>query len=92
MNSPSSGKSLSNDWKDLYLAALFENDKTKLAQSIAAAHAAIATRRHEISISGNDAMERRVLDNATLSLQALSQCFSMGQFVVNQGSGLRNPG
>ncbi len=92
MNSPSSGKSLSNDWKELYLAALFENDKNKLAQSIAAAHAAIAARRHEILISGNDTMERRVLDNATLSLQALAQCFSMGQFAGNKEFGLRNLG
>jgi hypothetical protein len=40
----------SGNWKDLYTAALFETDKTKLAQKIAAAQIAIAARRREILV------------------------------------------
>ena len=68
------------DWKDLYLAALFEQDKNRLAERIVTAQLAIATRRQELS-SGN-AEVKRVLDNAAFSLQALAQCFSLGQRVA----------
>lgn len=81
MNHSSSLKESTSDWKDLYVAALFENDKTRLAQRIAAAQIAIAARRHQV-VSGNDFEERRVLDNAAFSLQALAQCFSLAQQVA----------
>jgi DNA-directed RNA polymerase len=81
MNHTSSQKEFTADWKDLYIAALFENDKTRLAQRIAAAQVAIAARRHEV-VSRNDFEERRVLDNAAFSLQALAQCFSLAQLVA----------
>ena len=81
MNHSSSPKEFTSDWKDLYVAALFENDKTRLAQRIAAAQVAIAARRHKAA-SENDFEERRVLDNASFSLQALAQCFSLAQLVA----------
>jgi DNA-directed RNA polymerase len=81
----SSRTEFTTDWKDLYIAALFENDKTRLAQRIAAAQVAIAARRQEVLVTGNDPEERRVLDNAGFSLQALAQCFAIGQLVANRG-------
>jgi hypothetical protein len=72
------------EWKDLYIAALFEHDKTKLAQRIAVAQFAIAERKQEL-VSGNDADEKLVLDNAAFSLLALARCFSVGQLVAHSG-------
>jgi hypothetical protein len=72
----------SGNWKNLYTAALFETDKAKLAQKIAAAQIAIAARRREILVLGTDSAERRILDNAAFSLQALGECFSLGQLAA----------
>jgi len=85
----SSQKQFTNDWKDLYIAALFEHDKNVLPERIAAAQAAIAARKQELLTSENNADERRVLDNAAFSLQALAQCFSMGQMVAHRESSAR---
>lgn len=68
------------DWKDLYMAALFEHDKNRLPERIATAQLAIAKRRQELS--SKNAEETRVLDNAAFSLQALAQCFSLSQIVA----------
>jgi len=68
------------DWKDLYLAALFEQDKNRLVERIMTAQLAIATRRQEVS--PGTAEEKRVLDNAAFSLQALAQLFSLSQIVA----------
>jgi hypothetical protein len=73
----------SDNWKELYIAALFEDDKTRLAEKITAAQIAIAARRRELLVlgsdSGTDSEDRRILDNAAFSLQALGECFSLGQ-------------
>jgi hypothetical protein len=69
----------SDKWKELYIAALFEDDKTRLAERIAAAQIAIAARRREVLVLGSDSEDRRILDNAAFSLQALGECFSLGQ-------------
>ena len=58
-------------WKALYIAALFENDKPKIAGRIAEAHSAIQARRRELTLSVNDVRERHALDNALFSLEAL---------------------
>jgi len=64
------------DWKELYVAALFEQDKDRLPEKIALAQLAIATKKQELSSGSID--ERRVLENAAFSLQALAQCFAIG--------------
>ena len=69
----SSTGSRRGDWKDLYMEALFERDKAKLSERIAAAKLAIETRRREVFISGIT-QERQALDNALFSLQALATC------------------
>jgi hypothetical protein len=72
----------SGNWKELYIAALFEDDKARLAEKIAAAQIAIAARRREVLVLGTDSEERRILDNAAFSLQALGECFSLGQLAA----------
>jgi hypothetical protein len=59
-------------WRALYIAALFENDRVKVAEKIAMAQHAVAARRRQLFVSGNDAQERQVLDNALFSLHALA--------------------
>jgi hypothetical protein len=61
-------------WKDLYMAALFESDKTKLAERIATAQRAIGARQRALFTSEDDRHERQALDNALFSLQALEAC------------------
>jgi hypothetical protein len=71
----------SDDWKELYLAALYESDKIKLAKRIAQAPIAIAAERKKLFISARDIRdithERQVLDNASFCLQALASCMAI---------------
>lgn len=71
----------SEDWKELYLAALHESDKIKLAKRIAQAQIAIEAERKKLFISARDIRdithERRVLDNASFCLQALASCMAI---------------
>jgi hypothetical protein len=60
------------NWKDLYIAALFENDRAKQAERIALAQFAIASRRRELLMTRNNAQERQGLDNALFSLHAFA--------------------
>jgi hypothetical protein len=76
MNAGSSPKQ-SYIWKDLYVAALFENDKPRIAERIATAQVAILARRRELTLSVNDVRERHALDNALFSLEALRTCLSI---------------
>ncbi len=64
-------------WKELYIAALFENDKAKLAHKIAEAQMAIIERRRKSLMAHTDTKERQVLDTALLSLQALANCLAI---------------
>ena len=70
--SPFPKESSRGGWKDLYIAALFENDKGRLAERIAIAQLAIGSRRRELLMSRNDPQERQHLDNALFSLHALA--------------------
>jgi hypothetical protein len=69
------------NWKDLYIAALFENDKSKLPRRIAEAQKAIGLERKMLLASAPSvrqlAQERQVLDNALFSLQALASCMAI---------------
>ena len=64
-------------WKDLYVAALFESDRPKIASRIATAQAAITARKRELTISVRDVQERHTLDNALFSLEALKSCLAI---------------
>jgi hypothetical protein len=76
MNAGSSLKK-SYAWKDLYVAALFESDKPRIAERIAEAQVAILARRRELTVSVSDVRERHALDNALFSLEALRTCLSI---------------
>jgi hypothetical protein len=75
--SPSSITSGNKRWKDLYIAALFESDKSKLPRKIAEAQIAIVDRRRKVLSAGADTAERQALDTALLSLQALANCLAI---------------
>jgi hypothetical protein len=62
-------------WKELYLAALFEDDRTRLAARIAEARAAIVSRARDLFHDrGNNIEEGQALDNALYALEAIAQC------------------
>lgn len=75
--SPSSTTSGNKHWKDLYIAALFESDKSKLPRKIADAQIAIVDRRRKVLATASDTSERQALDTALLSLQALANCLAI---------------
>jgi hypothetical protein len=64
-------------WRDLYIAALFENEKPRIAQRIAEAQLAILVRRRALTLSINDVRERHALDSALFSLEALRTCLAI---------------
>jgi hypothetical protein len=66
------------NWKELYLEALFENNKSAMQQKIALAQRAVFTRRSQLlSRPLDDTHERQALDTALFSLQALKSCLVM---------------
>jgi hypothetical protein len=65
-------------WRELYRAALFEKDRTKLPQRIFEARAAITVERRSLLTTDNDVRERQILDNALFSLGALKLCLAIG--------------
>jgi hypothetical protein len=72
MNPGSSITLNSRAWKDLYKAALFEVDKTKLPERIAQAEESIALRARELfHIAGDNIEEGEALDDAMYALHAL---------------------
>jgi hypothetical protein len=84
---PLAAKSSAN-WKELYIAALFERDKSKFAAKLADAQKAISTERRKLLTSARDlsdvvAQERQALDNALFSLQALAGCMAIPPTAVS---------
>ncbi|MGH9497907.1 MAG: hypothetical protein ACRD3L_02080 [Terriglobales bacterium] len=72
-------------WKDLYMAALFESDKPRIAERIAEAQLAIVTRKRRLTLSATDVREQHTLDNALFSLEALRLCLSIPPPGVSAG-------
>ena len=70
---PGSPKSLdSRAWKDLYKAALFEVDKTRLPERIAQAEVALVVRARELfHTAGDNIEEEQALDDTMYALHAL---------------------
>ena len=64
-------------WRDLYLQALFETDKTKTTSLIAKAERALLTREHELFTTPHDRGEREAVNNALHALHALKSCMSI---------------
>ena len=77
MKKPSSPKPLppSLAWHALYQAALFETDRSKIADRIAEAERAILARVKELFVVETDHIdEDQVLDDALYALRALRSC------------------
>jgi hypothetical protein len=72
MNTGSSISLNSRAWRDLYRAALFEVDKTRLPDRIAQAEAALVIRARELfHIAGDNIEEEQALDDTMYALHAL---------------------
>jgi hypothetical protein len=62
-------------WRELYIAALFETDKSQIPTRIATAEKAIIARARELFAAGSDTIEEdQALDDALYSLRALQNC------------------
>jgi hypothetical protein len=69
----------SYQWRDLYKAALFEPDRTKLPQRIHEARAAVVLRGRELfDCADKHIEEAEDLEDALYALQALASCVKMG--------------
>lgn len=74
-----SASSSSPSWRDLYKAALFEADRTKLPQRIQEARTAVVLRGRELfNCADRHVEEAEALEDALYALQALSNCLEMG--------------
>jgi hypothetical protein len=70
-----SPQSLVHNWRDLYTAALFETDKSRVPNRIADAEKAIVARARELFSAGADTIEEdQALDDALYALRALQNC------------------
>jgi hypothetical protein len=60
------------DWKEVYKAALFEDDNTKIPQRIADAENALAARARELfGVSDDQSREQQAMENARYFLRVL---------------------
>jgi hypothetical protein len=63
---------LQPNWRDLYRAALFETDRSRIPQRITEAEVAIMARVKELFVIGGDYVdEHQILDDALYALRAL---------------------
>jgi hypothetical protein len=66
------------DWKNLYLAAVLESDKNLLPHRIFDARTAILRRGRKLFHSGTASLgERQALDRALYALNALTSCLQI---------------
>ena len=86
MNTGSFISQNSRAWRDLYKAALFEADKTRLPHRIAQAEEALVVRARELfHMAGNNIEEEQALDDTMYALHALrntsqtSHCYTASQ-------------
>ena len=61
-------------WYAAYMAALFEPDRTKIAERIREAENSIVDRSRALRNGRPDLTEQRALDNALHALHALASC------------------
>jgi hypothetical protein len=77
MATPSFGPALSN-WRDLYVAALFETERSRIPARIAHAEKAIVARARELFSAAADTIEEdQALDDALYALRALQNCLEL---------------
>jgi hypothetical protein len=74
MNTGSSISLNSRAWRDLYKAALFEVDKTRLPDRIARAEEALVVRARELfHVAGDNIEEEQALDDTMYALHMLCE-------------------
>jgi hypothetical protein len=70
-------------WRQLYLAALFELDPSRLRQRIAAAQQAIGKRTLALArVGGDNQSEQKALGNAHLALEELKRIHQIDRRVA----------
>ena len=66
------------DWRELYLAALFKTDRQRLPARIAAAEKALLVRARELlATSEHSGEEGKALDKGLYDIRALRDCFGL---------------
>jgi hypothetical protein len=66
------------DWRELYLTALFETDRQKLPSLVAEAERALVVRSRELfAKSGSNSAEARAVDKGLYALRALRDCLEL---------------
>lgn len=65
------------EWRDLYLQALFEADRSCMYSRIIEAERALFRREHELFNDLNGKAEREAVANALNALQALRTCLGL---------------
>jgi hypothetical protein len=77
MLTTASQSSDTKNWKDIYVRALLEGDKDRVASLIAEAERAIVERARELfQASGDNIEEEEALDDALYALHALKSCLA----------------
>jgi hypothetical protein len=78
MTTPNSLQRRPAGWRELYTAALFETDRTRIPARIADAEQAIVARARELFSAGNDTIEEdQALDDAMYAVRALQNCLQV---------------
>lgn len=65
-------------WKDMYTAALFETDRTRVSERIVLAESEIVKRARTLfEVPGDNSDEAEALDDALYMLRALKSCLKL---------------
>jgi hypothetical protein len=67
----------SQSWYNAYMAALFESDRTGMAERIRSAEQLIVNRERELFTGSGNRAERDALAHALQALQALRSCLRL---------------
>jgi hypothetical protein len=70
------------DWRDLYLQALFETDRSHVYARIAEAERTLYRREHALFADSNARVEREAVANALNALHALRSCLGFESTVA----------
>ncbi len=65
------------EWRDLYLQALFETDRSRMFSRIADAERALIRREHELFADSHQRAEREAVNHALNALFALRTCLGL---------------
>ena len=65
------------DWRDLYLQALFETDRSCIRTRIVEAKRALIQREHQLFAEPDGKAEREAVTNALNALYALQTCLEL---------------